>query len=450
MADNTGIQLGLRINPSDLTLAKETLDKFIAQYSGKKIDLGIDPNALKLVSNNIKEVNAQAKLLNSQAKMYTAEVKNATLEYKKQQDQIAANNKLQSQNTSNGNKLYNDERIAQEKAYQDYLNNEKVIIKQLNDQAISNNKLVVDEKIAQERSYQNYLANEAIIVRQMNNQDRNNNSIANGLINANNQAQQLQNRMNQLSSSADNNVIFKKNPDLKNNFTELNAQISDYSTKLRQGLITQEEFNAQNFPQRVRDISSSIRVAGDELGGFTTKLLANIHQFAQWYVIGGAISAVFRIFKDGIQTVEDLNKSFVNLQIAMGGTPQQTNELIQSYIKLGQEIGATTIEVATSGDVWLRQGKSIEDSNTLIRDSLVLSKVGMIDSADSTTYLTSAMKGYGTATNDVIGIVDKLVSIDMISATNAGGLAEAMSRTANMANLAGKIYARPYSDIRVA
>lgn len=68
---------------------------------------------------------------------------------------------------------------------------------------------------------------------------------------------------------------------------------------------------------------------------------------------------------------------------------------------------------------------------------MVLSKVSNIDSADATTYLTSAMKGYNVEAKDTLGIVDKLNSVDLVSATSASGLANAMSRTANMANLAG-------------
>ena len=68
---------------------------------------------------------------------------------------------------------------------------------------------------------------------------------------------------------------------------------------------------------------------------------------------------------------------------------------------------------------------------------MVLSKVGMIDSADATTYLTAVRKSYNTSVEDTIGIVDKLTAVDMEAAVSAGGIAEGMSRVANMANLSG-------------
>ena len=68
---------------------------------------------------------------------------------------------------------------------------------------------------------------------------------------------------------------------------------------------------------------------------------------------------------------------------------------------------------------------------------MVLSKVGMIDSADATTYLTAARKSYNTSVEDTIGIVDKLTAVDMQAAVSAGGIAEGLSRVSSIASLSG-------------
>lgn len=80
---------------------------------------------------------------------------------------------------------------------------------------------------------------------------------------------------------------------------------------------------------------------------------------------------------------------------------------------------------------------AVEDANTLIYDSMVLSKVGMINSADATTYLTAVRKSYNTSVEDTIGVVDKLTAVDMEAAVSAGGIAEGLSRVSNIASLSG-------------
>jgi TP901 family phage tail tape measure protein len=111
--------------------------------------------------------------------------------------------------------------------------------------------------------------------------------------------------------------------------------------------------------------------------------------------------------------------------------------MVKEYSQMAQELGATTAEVADAAVEWQRQGYNIADTNELIRNSMILSKVGMVESAEAQEYLTSAMKGYQVSVQNSLGIVDKLASVDLEAAVSAGGLAEAMSRTAASAKMAG-------------
>jgi len=141
--------------------------------------------------------------------------------------------------------------------------------------------------------------------------------------------------------------------------------------------------------------------------------------------------------KQAVSSVKEIDESIVDLQMATGGSYSETKNMVNTYNKLGQTIGATTTEITDGASDWLRQGKSISETNDLITNSMILSKVANLDSAKSTEYLTAGMKAYKVETQNVLDIVDKLTSIDLVSATDAGGLAEAMSRTAVSANLAG-------------
>ena len=67
----------------------------------------------------------------------------------------------------------------------------------------------------------------------------------------------------------------------------------------------------------------------------------------------------------------------------------------------------------------------------------MLSKLGQIQSADASKYLTSALNGYKKSASEAIDVVDKLTAVDMQSASDAGGLAESMSKTASAADMAG-------------
>ena len=197
-------------------------------------------------------------------------------------------------------------------------------------------------------------------------------------------------------------------------------------------------------------MEATAKQAGIEGRTILGELGNDIKKMLQWTVGGTAIFGTINEIKQMVSNVSDLNKSLVNIQMATGASNDEAGKMMNTYAQMGQTLGATTTEVAESADSFLRQGKSVSESNELIKDSMVLSKIGEIKSGEATDYLTSAMKGYGVATKDAISIVDKLSAVDMQSATSAGGLAEGMAKTANMANSAGRIFARPYSNIWVA
>ena len=147
--------------------------------------------------------------------------------------------------------------------------------------------------------------------------------------------------------------------------------------------------------------------------------------------------AVTNAIKEAVNEVKELNKAQTDLQIVTGKSNIEMVSLMNKYNELAKDMSVTTKNIASSADEWLRQGKSIAETDELIKDSIILAKVGQIDEAEATKYLTSAMNGFKAETSDVIGIVDKLTGVDLESATSAGGLAEAMSKCANSADVAG-------------
>lgn len=154
--------------------------------------------------------------------------------------------------------------------------------------------------------------------------------------------------------------------------------------------------------------------------------------------LAGAITAAFtKYLREIYQNVVNIDKALVNLQIASGKSREETQRLVKEYAQLGKQLGATTTEVAEAADTWLRQGYSAEEANTLIKNSMMLSKLGQMESTEASTALTSAMKGYGVAVEDSIKIVDKFTKVDMEAAASAGDIATAMAETATSADVAG-------------
>ena len=225
---------------------------------------------------------------------------------------------------------------------------------------------------------------------------------------------------------------------LKNNSAATKEAIDTmqmYLNEINQGQIT--PFREKEIRSGMNTLTNEMRQA-ERLGkSLTETFKEGAKSFAEWTISSGAVMEAVHVFRNVIKEVYNLNKATVELQMATGASKKEVYRLLETYQELGDELSATTSDIADAANDYLRQGKSIAETNELIRDSVVLAKIGQLETAEATTYLTTAMKGYAVETKNVIGIVDKLSAVDMASATSAGGLAEAMAQVANNANLAG-------------
>lgn len=180
--------------------------------------------------------------------------------------------------------------------------------------------------------------------------------------------------------------------------------------------------------------ADGLKDVGEGLDTINKKSAATV---ASITLLNQAITGLQRAAKQMVQTAADLDKQLTDLRLVTGDNYEDASRLVDSYNALAKELGATTSQVTAAANEWLRQGKTIAETEELIVSSMRLSKVGAMDSATATENLTSAMKGYGLAVEDVAGIVDKLTAIDLQAAVTSSDLAVAMSRTAASANIAG-------------
>lgn len=215
----------------------------------------------------------------------------------------------------------------------------------------------------------------------------------------------------------------------------LEQRISEISNKKVK--ITLDSNSSKATEKNVNNVNKSIKQTTKSAETFGQKL-KNAFKISTVYSIAyKAINSIRQAANNAINSVKELNQSLTNLRIVTNSSQTEAENYMNTYNSTARELGATTTEVADAATDWLRQGKSISETNQLIQDSMKLSKIGMLDSADATTYLTSALNGYKLEASQATSVVDKLAKLDSSAAITAGGLAEAMSKTAVSADSTG-------------
>lgn len=162
--------------------------------------------------------------------------------------------------------------------------------------------------------------------------------------------------------------------------------------------------------------------------------LKQIGQFAYTY---GFIQQIPEVISKMTSEVIKVDDAITNLRMATSISNDEALSLMSTYSELGDELKATSVDVATSATEWLKQGKSIQESQNLAKDSIVLSKIGDLSSEEATKTITAAMKSYNMSESEVMGFVDKISAIDLVSATDVGGLSQAFNEVAANAKNAG-------------
>jgi len=200
-------------------------------------------------------------------------------------------------------------------------------------------------------------------------------------------------------------------------------------------------------PQRVAELNdklqvldAGIRQSGKATWSWAEQMKVAIKRTIEWGAATAVLYGAYRQLREGIQYVIDLNKELTNIQV-LQTTGAKTNEQIQdlanSYNDLAIEMGVSTLEIARGSTEWLRSGKSISQTKELLKSTLMLSKLGAIEAADATKYLTAIMNGFNMEAEESESVVDKLVQLDNNYATSVSEIAQAMQRSSASAQMAG-------------
>lgn len=216
-------------------------------------------------------------------------------------------------------------------------------------------------------------------------------------------------------------------------FTEMATQIDAIRSQFRQGIpsATKEARAA------VKAFKADMKSLGYEGGNMLTYIGEKMKTFFTYLVSSTATMAVTNTLQQVYENVKSLDTAMTDLRIVTGETKDETKALLRSYNEMAQSLGTTTTAVSEGATDWLRQGYDAAESAELLRQSMTLSIVGEMESADATNALTSAMKGYQLSVEDASSVVDKFFRVDMSAATSSSELALALAKTAANAKLAG-------------
>lgn len=196
--------------------------------------------------------------------------------------------------------------------------------------------------------------------------------------------------------------------------------------------------NSKNTVQGLNNISNSAKNTTTVFGRLKNAVSGT---FSSRKIETTAYLALLKEINDAAERAKDtmvqLDKVVTDLSVATGDSRSSVKDLLKDYNSMAKQLASTTTQVGQAADDYLRAGKSMKESNQLIKDSIMLSKLGQINSSEATEDLLATMNGFDMSVNQVNDALDVMIALDMAASTSSGDIATALKYCASSADIAG-------------
>lgn len=229
-----------------------------------------------------------------------------------------------------------------------------------------------------------------------------------------NQIQKKGIKLNTSSNSTDK--ILSELKSIKQNVNDLNNKSIDVDTK-------KAENNIDNLNDSLKGVENSADGAGN-------RLKKAFHDIGISMGTREALEYLKKLLSDISSAVNDFDKYSTELKIVTNQPDSVVNDMLADYAETSINLGVDIEDVEKAGVEILRAGKNAEDTNKILKDSIILSKTGFIESGAAAEALITTANAYDITADSIENINDKLLALDSNSQTTAGSLAAGVAKAA--------------------
>ena len=151
--------------------------------------------------------------------------------------------------------------------------------------------------------------------------------------------------------------------------------------------------NVSNVNRALKTQSTQWNKIGKEMTIIESTIIA-MRRVPVWMAAMTAFYAPIRSFRQGLEGIRDIDQQLIELSKVSGETQYALEEMRQTALDLGTELGMTADKVLESSVAFARLGYTMRESAEFAREAITFSTVGNMGIEDSTTALISVMKAY--------------------------------------------------------
>ena len=451
-----------KINKAVLSLinAAQSGEQYSDILSRIRIDIKSNTNAHDKYAQSIKDTNSKIKANQEEINNLTIKIKDADKELK----QIKSNNSIL--DPEQLEKLNSDIKKAEET-----LESFKTKWKELGNGRLTNSsqlesfedtygvlkQRVADlKKLRGDNSTENQVAN-------ITNVNERVKGLNETLTTSREKIKELETENTQLSSSIDDIMKKQKSADLSK-ITNIVKQLESLrgSSKLSEEQIEKfiqelASINSAGMDNVVKEFekmqseASNSKTTVEQVGGAVKNFgnqaqsVAKVNQQFEdlyrratyFFSINNAINLFKRTIREAFNAVKDLDAAMTDIAVVTEFDIGDVWETIPEYTDLANELGTTILGAYETAKLYYQQGLDNNEVMEASRETMKMARIANMDYAEATDYMTAAVRGFKLEMSDASRVNDVFSKLAAISASDTQEIADALTRTASIANSAG-------------
>lgn len=220
-----------------------------------------------------------------------------------------------------------------------------------------------------------------------------------------------------------------------------NSQVKmTVSTKNAQGQIQRERITVDEATQSIYKNTEALVNNSSRSVSSLNKIASAFKSILYFASATTLVYTAIHKFTEGVQYISDLNTVQTNIAMIRSMDMNNVKQLTDQFSDLAGQLHTTNTEINSAAENFLRAGKSITSTRNLLKASAIGSAISGQTNSDMSSQLIAISNGFHLASSnakEMMNVIDTLSTIDNNSSTSMAEVANALTRTASSAQMAG-------------
>lgn len=156
-----------------------------------------------------------------------------------------------------------------------------------------------------------------------------------------------------------------------------------------------------------------------------------------FFSVTSLINTLKKQIRDTYNDVKKLDKAFASIAMVTSNSVQGMWASYSKYASMAADLGQKTEDIVKASALFYQQGLDTNEALELTTDTMKLATLAGNDFSTATEEMTSAIRGFRMEMDNGAHVTDVYSELAAHAAANVDGIAQAMARTASIANSAG-------------